>query len=309
MWRFHVYFFIIFMAQEVDNQTLKTATAKKRDYAKIISWSSGIIFLFTGIDRFSSSFVSGIILILLGLYLIPPINDKIAKQTNFRPSNSLRITLVLALIFLASLTNPNIKTAQKPIEETSKTDTNSQVTQSETKIDAQNTNEKKIQEESNAKIQETKDNLVDIKNTPTELVNQPKIIKGLKPVDIYLNFENKGFKTDENLGISESSWRSTLSESGIDYDVYTYSESGVNNVSSISYSAILNFKQDKEISAVIPFLEYGATIPYEGSDQIKAKNWIKENFNKDKANIEINGVSFNINAPTKFARILKISKT
>ncbi len=55
-------------------------------------------------------------------------------------------------------------------------------------------------------------------------------IPGLAPVDVYLNFEKRGFKTTKSLKSEYSFWYSKDSSAGIDYDVTTYTTGDVNSV-------------------------------------------------------------------------------
>jgi hypothetical protein len=134
-------------------------------------------------------------------------------------------------------------------------------------------------------------------------------IPGLSPSDVYLNFENRGFKTERVFGEDYNWWDSRLSEAGIDYRVSTYAvDRDVTTVKTVYINAMLNGKEKKDIVAVLPFIKFGATVPYQNADPEKAVKWVEENFNKDKATTEINGVRFTISAPTKFSRTLRMEK-
>jgi|GEM_PF-4212373 hypothetical protein len=133
-------------------------------------------------------------------------------------------------------------------------------------------------------------------------------IPGLAPVDVYLNFEKRGFKTTKSLKSEYSFWYSKDSSAGIDYDVTTYTTGDVNSVLRVSATAILNFEEEKNIIAVLPFIQYASSLPYDKAEPEKATQWVKDNFNNDKAETVIGGVKFRIFAPTEFARILKINK-
>lgn len=79
-----------------------------------------------------------------------------------------------------------------------------------------------------------------------------KYIKGLAPVDVYLNIEKQGFTTDKQLGEEHgNSWTSTKNYAGIDYKVETYS-SNIDNVESVRGTAIIDVTQ-KQIIATQQF--------------------------------------------------------
>jgi len=152
-----------------------------------------------------------------------------------------------------------------------------------------------------------------IKTTQEENFDGEKIkidnkIPGLSPVDVYLNFEKRGFKTEKKLGTDYSFWYSNDSSAGIDYNVTTYTEGDVNSVVSVQVTAMLNGEESKDIITVLPFLKYSASLPYENANAQKAVEWVETNFNNDKARVDISGVTYTIYAPTNLLRMLRVEK-
>lgn len=133
-------------------------------------------------------------------------------------------------------------------------------------------------------------------------------IKGLMPVDIYLNLENKGYSVDKQITSKEGCfWTCTKSEAGLDYYVRVASMN-TSLVDEVRISATINGSEpNKQIIAVKPFLKYVSSFQYQGSDANKVANWIEENFNKEKSVLEVSGVQFTINA-SKFNRVINVVK-
>jgi hypothetical protein len=132
-----------------------------------------------------------------------------------------------------------------------------------------------------------------------------KTIKGLMPVDVYLNMEKQGFTTVKLFTDEGSSWTNKKSDAGIDYEVSTYTSSGASSVENVRATAWIDVSQ-KKISATLPFFIFASSLPYDGSNSQQAEKWIQNNFNKKKATTVIGGVKFTISAPSIMMRIMLI---
>lgn len=140
-----------------------------------------------------------------------------------------------------------------------------------------------------------------------DTVDPEKFIKGLAPVDVYLNMEKQGFTTVKQFdGEFGNSWISSKNYAGIDYKVETVS-SNINKVESIRGTAMIDAAR-KKINATQQFFIYLSSLPYENSDPIKAGQWIKANFNNDKATTIIGDVKFTMYAPSASLRMVSIEK-
>lgn len=154
-----------------------------------------------------------------------------------------------------------------------------------------------------------------IKDSKSESVNisensNDTSIKGLMPVDIYLNLENKGYTITKNHSLEYGDLINCKNSSaGIDYLV-NISGNNQNPVEQVRASATINgLEPTKQIIAAKPFIKYISSIQYEGNDANKVAEWIEKNFDNDKSTIEVSNVKFTINAPTKFVRMLSIQKS
>jgi hypothetical protein len=148
-------------------------------------------------------------------------------------------------------------------------------------------------------------------NQPPEATKQGRtteftFIDGLMPVDVYLNMEKRGFRTEKNFMGSEygNVWTNKKEELGIEYEVTTFSHNahGVENVRATAWVDMVN----KRIEAAIPFFKFAASFPYEKSEPEKAQKWVEGNFNKNGATTAIGGVRFTMHAPSEMVRILLI---
>jgi hypothetical protein len=131
-------------------------------------------------------------------------------------------------------------------------------------------------------------------------------IPGIKPVDIYGNFEKRGFTSKSNISTDGSIWTNTSEQNGIMYDVQTYCEHGASSVNEVRLSATRIEPQYNSEVSMKSFILLGCTIPYEGADVNKVKAFIEDNYYNNKASIAIQGVRFTIYAPTEFTRMLEI---
>lgn len=144
-------------------------------------------------------------------------------------------------------------------------------------------------------------------NNEVENSDFMKYIKWLTPVDVYDSMEKQGFKTDKQLGGEYgNSWTSIKNDAGIEYRVEIYS-SNINNVESIQGTVVIDVTQ-KEIIAAQQFFIFLSTLSYDGADQQKAVQRVKDNYNNDKATIVIWDVRFIIYKPSIAVRMLRIEK-
>jgi len=133
-----------------------------------------------------------------------------------------------------------------------------------------------------------------------------KTIKGLMPVDVYLNMEKRGFTTAKLFIPDEgNSWTNKKSDAGIDYEVSTYTSSGASSVENVRATALIDVSQ-KKISATLPFFIFVSSLPYDGSNSQQAAKWVQNNFNKKKATTVIGGAKFTILSPSIMTRMMLI---
>jgi hypothetical protein len=135
-----------------------------------------------------------------------------------------------------------------------------------------------------------------------------KSIPGLSPGDIHLNFEKKGFSIEKNITSDGSTWTNKKSINGIDYQVVTYCNKGVNAVDNIRVWAMRSEPQLNKVEDMKAFLKYSVSIPYDGYDQNKVNEFIDNNYYNKNSSIVISGVKFTLSCPTEFVRQIDIEK-
>lgn len=136
---------------------------------------------------------------------------------------------------------------------------------------------------------------------------EPGYIPNLAPVDIYLTLEENGFQTEKTLDpVNGCLWKSTKEQAGIEFDVTQFSPKAADKVQSITATARIA-GGNKSIQASEWLIKAVAAAPFQGQNAAKAAQWASENFNEPKAETRIGRLTLTLHAPTKFARILRIS--
>jgi len=132
-----------------------------------------------------------------------------------------------------------------------------------------------------------------------------KAIKGLKPVDVYLNLEKQGFTTEKSLGGDIKGWTNKKQEVGGMFIVETISS----NTSSVeSVRATVNADINTDMSRTMPFFQFVASMPYEGSNYEATTKWLKNNFNSSESDTIVGGVKFTIRNPSQIVKVLMLEK-
>lgn len=132
-----------------------------------------------------------------------------------------------------------------------------------------------------------------------------KAIKGLQPVDVYMNFEKMGYTTDKSLLGDIKSWTSTNALPGGTLRVETNS-SDTNTVEFVRATAMVDVTGD--IQNTKDFFKTVASLPFEGSDYKANIKWLNENFNKIEVDTVFNGIKFTLRSPSKMVKTLTLEK-
>lgn len=142
----------------------------------------------------------------------------------------------------------------------------------------------------------------------SDSTSSESFIEGLKPVDVYMNMDNIGFKTDKDLGSGYGNlWTSTMSSNGINYRVEAFS-TNTSNVISVRGTAMVQNPSLKNIKNEQQFFIFLSSLPYNGSNSIEFANWLKDNYNVNEASITIGDAKFTLYAPSDYVRMLNIEK-
>lgn len=135
-----------------------------------------------------------------------------------------------------------------------------------------------------------------------------RYIPGLRPSDVYLNLEKRGFNTESSFDTELGNlWTSKYRAAGVNYTVETFSYK-TDSVVSVRATAMVDVN-GKDIVATKQFFQFVSTLPYTNANPEQAASWLGENFNSDQATTQIGGVTFTMIAPTQYVRMLRIEVT
>lgn len=132
-------------------------------------------------------------------------------------------------------------------------------------------------------------------------------IVGLNPVDVYLSLKERGFSVDTDYDITNGTmWTCKYNAKGLDFTVTIFSPHDVDKAQSVRLAIMAdphaNLNAGKKIAAFV------ATAPYDSADRDKARQFVENNYNNDKASIIIGDACFTVYAPSAFVRMLDIQK-
>jgi hypothetical protein len=129
-----------------------------------------------------------------------------------------------------------------------------------------------------------------------------KYIPGLAAADVHANYTKLGFKLTRDFNDPEQSiWNCVKETIGDDVKVDVFGASPT-RITLVRMIYINNSGGDTDERGA-QYLEYAATIRYDGSQPEKARTWVKRNIGKD-ATTTIGGVSFELIAAAPRVRTL-----
>jgi hypothetical protein len=133
----------------------------------------------------------------------------------------------------------------------------------------------------------------------------PNTIPGLTLQDVCLNYQNKGFSIDKgDLSGYGMLCICKKNDAGITYNVQIFSIDG-KTIQSIT--SIAQTDGSKNIEAAQDFILFSSTMPFDNNNPQEAQEGVIKNFNKTNSQFIIGKVIFEITAPAKFVRTLRLS--
>lgn len=144
-------------------------------------------------------------------------------------------------------------------------------------------------------------------SSKTKFDETAQYIVGLNPVDVYLSLKERGFSVDTDYDITNGTmWTCKYNAKGLDFTVTIFSPHDVDKAQSVRLAIMAdphaNLNAGKKIAAFV------ATAPYDSADRDKARQFVENNYNNDKASIIIGDACFTVYAPTALVRMLDIQK-
>jgi hypothetical protein len=111
-----------------ENKETEKKEVKKVTLGLVLGWLFGGFFLLSGFLFLFTSFVTGMLCLLIGVLIFPPANSFLVKKFNLSLSKGLRIALVIVLLALIGIIGggemeDELDTSSKDTEETIVTDT------------------------------------------------------------------------------------------------------------------------------------------------------------------------------------------
>jgi len=165
--------------------------------------------------------------------------------------------------------------------------------------------------EESVELQEKERKNDDQKASPKDdkLSKNIPVIPGIMPVDVYLNFDERGFKTKKTYNPDGNLFESKLTDDGVEYSVTAFSR--VNNkVESITGLAMI-MEYHNDANDLKPFIDLLTTLPIKNFDNSSAKSWLAKNYNNHQATYtdKQSQVKLTMIAPTQWVRELMFEAT
>lgn len=134
----------------------------------------------------------------------------------------------------------------------------------------------------------------------TTTAKTPKIIPGVVAVDIYGNFEKKGFTVDKDFTGDGCSFSCNQID---ETHAYTINVRGKKPEAIDKVEATVIYAEPDDVSK--QFIGYAASVPYEGGNPAAATGWATDHF-ENGGDTTIGNVRFVLIAETTNARVLAL---
>lgn len=242
---------------------------------KVVKYVLGVLFILGGIGSLASgAFGGSLFMIILGALFLPPISDALKEKFKFWQNKAVRYVSYIVLFGIAGAFMP------KDLPQNNKTGA---------------TKENKPVEEKESTPKQTKLNFKTCNYAGGEFY----VIPDMKAADVYINFQERGFKINKNIKNEGTDIHCELSTSDVKYDVII---TGCTPNKIISVEAMTTDYSGNNLEAVKSFIGFVATLQYENSKPEEARKWVEENINIDGAKTTIGGVTFSINFKSKHSK-------
>lgn len=131
------------------------------------------------------------------------------------------------------------------------------------------------------------------------VVAKPRTIPGIAAVDLTGNLEKRGFTVTKRLDLEQNEWKCRLKIGQTDFLAEAFGSSA----SEITVISAIALGPQNELA--VEFLQFIATLPFDGNNPVFAKKWVARNFGKN-ATTTINSCEFRLSS-SEFASILRIA--
>ncbi len=164
---------------------------------KTVKYILGVLLILGGLGGIKDSIITGLIIFVIGLLILPPVSEKLKEHFKFWQNKGVRYGSYIGLFILSSIFLPNIEPKEKPQlqKETKQSEVKKQVKNNTNKV-VYNTNGKEV-----GRVESDYPNIESIKwrkKPPTK-----REIKGDWFQVVWFDLENPNDKTFYKMGDSE----------------------------------------------------------------------------------------------------------
>ena len=122
------------------------------------------------------------------------------------------------------------------------------------------------------------------------------VLPGLAAVDIHGNLTNKGFELTKDFSDpNQPIWTCTEETGDYRATAIAYGDGSPTKITLVRASFDDFSKRRENRQEAKDFLSFIATLPYDGSEPVKAREWVRSNSGRNKSTV-IGGVTFELNA-------------
>lgn len=114
-------------------------------------------------------------------------------------------------------------------------------------------------------------------HSQTQAIKSP-IIKGLAAVDVHGNLTPKGFTLEKKFSAVQNEWKVSLKAAGLIYNVGIF---GADPMEITAVTATISRPADDVAAHAADFLQYLASLPYDGAKPQSASAWVISNANRN----------------------------
>lgn len=206
----------------------------------------------------------------LGILFLPPISDSLKEKSKIWQNQGLRYVSYIVLFSIAAVSMPkDLKALEAP--------------------------DRALRQERSRTSKKAKFNF----QTCNYVGGKFYIIPDMKAADVYINFQERGFKVNKDIKNEGTDIHCYLSTPDIKYNVII---TGCTPNKIISVEAGVIDYSGNNLESVKAFIGFVATLQYKNSKPEEARKWVEENINIDGATTTIGGVTLSIHFKSKHSK-------
>lgn len=250
---------------------------------KTVKYVLGVFFILGGIGALAQGSIgAGLLIAILGALFLPPVSDSLKEKVELWQNKAVRYVSYIVLFGIGGVLAGN---AGGLVKERNVVNT-----------------PKKENHSTEEKDENPKKDKLNFK-TCNYAGGKFYVIPDMIAADIYINFEERGFKVNKSIKNEGTDIHCNLSTPEVEYDVII---TGCTPNKIISIEAMTIDYSGNNLESVKAFIGYVATLQYKNSKPEEARQWVEENINTDGAKTTIGGVTFSINFKSKNSKLFSM---